>query len=494
MRQSGILMHISSLPGPDGVGSLGKEAFEFADFLRSAGMTIWQVLPMGPTGYGESPYQSTSVYAGNPLLISLDRLVEEGFLTIRPGERYEPTDLSQVNYAEARAHKMKLLRAGFFLSEKPLREEIRRFEAENEWVRGFALFTALKQHFGGRKWNEWPDRAASRRDEKALHRYRIELDEEIRFHIWCQYIFDRQWQALKKYCNGLGISLFGDMPIYVAEDSADAWLHPEVFQLNRDGQPKRVAGVPPDYFSEDGQLWGNPLYRWTWLKFHGYHWWVGRMAHMAKMYDIVRVDHFIGFANYYSIPYGAPNARGGKWIIGPGKALFKKLKKELPGLDVVAEDLGEVNDRVRRLIAWTGYPGMRVLQFAFGGDDTNIHLPTVISENTAYYTGTHDNLTVRAWAESASKEELARAEKIVGFETIDEAPWAMVRMVMNSKARIAVAPMQDILGLGGEATMNHPGTVGGNWLWRMAPGAATPELAGKLNALNKEAKRREPKT
>ncbi len=494
MRQSGILMHISSLPGPDGIGSLGQEAFDFADFLREAGMTIWQVLPMGPTGYGESPYQSTSVYAGNPLLISIDRLVGDGLMEAPAEARFVPEDPETVDYAAVRARKMSLLRAGFAASEKRLAQELKRFEAEHDWVRGFALFTALKQRFGGRKWNEWPDKAASRRESAAMERYGRELDEEIRFHIWCQYVFDRQWRALKAYCNGLGISLFGDMPIYAAEDSADAWLHPEVFQLNRDGQPKRVAGVPPDYFSEDGQLWGNPLYRWTWLKFHGYGWWVARMARMAEMYDIVRVDHFIGFANYYSIPYGAPNARGGKWVIGPGKALFKKLRKKLPDLNVVAEDLGEVNDRVRRLIAWTGYPGMRVLQFAFGGDDTNIHLPAVISENTAYYTGTHDNLTVRAWAENASAEELKHAAQVVGFKTVEEAPWAMVRMVMMSKARIAVAPMQDILGLGAAATMNHPGTVGGNWLWRMKEGAATPELARRLNALNKESKRKEPKS
>ena len=359
----------------------------------------------------------------------------------------------------------------------------------------------MKHKLDLRQWNipyigqriQWPDKAAMRREDAALSRYRAELDGEIRFQVWCQYVFDRQWQALKKHCNDMGISLFGDMPIYAAEDSADAWLHPEVFQLNRDGQPKRVAGVPPDYFSEDGQLWGNPLYRWTWLRFHGYGWWVSRMARMAKLYDIIRVDHFIGFANYYSIPYGAPNARNGKWVVGPGKALFKKLKRKLPGLDVVAEDLGEVNDRVRRLIAWTGYPGMRVLQFAFGGDDTNIHLPANISENTAYYTGTHDNLTARSWAGGASKEELARAAAITGFKNAEEIPWALVRTVFMSKARIAVAPMQDLLGLGEEATMNHPGTVGGNWLWRMAPGAATPALAARLNALNRESDRREPK-
>ena len=492
MRQSGILMHISSLPGPDGIGSLGREAFQFADFLSAAGMTIWQVLPMGPTGYGESPYQSTSIYAGNPLLISIDQLAEEGLIVARPEHRFAPQDPERVDYAAVRAHKMKLLRDGFYWSEKKLREEIHAFERKNPWVRDFALFTALKEHFSGAMWTDWPDEAIQRREKKAMHKYKLELNEEVRFHIWCQFIFARQWRALKKYCNEKGIALFGDMPIYVAEDSADAWCHPEVFQLDKNRRPRRVAGVPPDYFSADGQLWGNPLYRWKWLRFHGYGWWVERMRHMAKMYDMSRVDHFIGFANYYSIPQGAPNARTGKWIIGPGKALFRKLKKELPGLNIVAEDLGVVNDRVRRLIAYTGYPGMKVLIFAFGGDDTNIHLPANVPENTAYYTGTHDNATALAWAESAPAEEFDRARRIVGFETKEEAPWALIRAVFQSRARIAMTPMQDVLGLGKEATMNHPGTVGGNWLWRMKPGAATLDLAGKLKELNWECDRRKP--
>ncbi len=493
MRQSGILMHISSLPGPDGIGSLGREAFEFADFLHAAGMTIWQVLPMGPTGYGESPYQSTSTYAGNPMLISLERLAEEGLATFDPAERFSPQNAEQVDYAAVRAHKGKLLRQAFSQSADRLSEEIRVFERDNPWARNFALFTALKARFGGMMWMKWPDAAARRREPEAMCRYRVELDGEIRFHLWCQYIFYRQWEALKAYCNGLDLSLFGDMPIYVAEDSADTWLNPEVFQLDRDYVPKRVAGVPPDYFSEDGQLWGNPLYRWTWLRFHGYGWWVKRMAHMAKMYDILRVDHFIGFANYYSVPHGASNARNGRWVIGPGKALFRTLKKRIPNLNVVAEDLGVVNDRVRRLIAFTGYPGMKVLTFAFGGDDSNIHLPANIPENTAYYTGTHDNVTVLGWAESASPEELRRAMDIVGFRAKEEAPWALVRTVLGSRARIAVVPMQDVLGHGAWATMNHPGTVGGNWLWRMKDGAADEALAVRLKALNDECDRRKPR-
>ncbi|MBQ9264459.1 MAG: 4-alpha-glucanotransferase [Clostridia bacterium] len=489
MRQSGILMHISSLPGPGGIGSLGREAYEFADFLHEAGMVIWQVLPMGPTGYGESPYQSTSVYAGNPLLISVEKLEEAGLFIRESGQEYMPDHLERIDYEAVRAHKMALLRAAFAQCEMKMQREMAAFIKENRWVQDFALFTALKNHFGGKMWTQWPDQGAKMHQKDALAKYRQELEEEIRFHLWCQCVFALQWQELKKYCNSLGISLFGDMPIYVAEDSADTWMEPKVFQLDKDRVPRRVAGVPPDYFSADGQLWGNPLYRWTYLWFRRYDWWVRRMGQMAKMYDIIRIDHFIGFANYYSIPHGAPNARGGKWVIGPGKKLFKRLQKELPGLDVVAEDLGAVNDRVRSLIAFTGYPGMKVLSFAFGADDANIHLPENIPENTAYYTGTHDNVTALARIETCSDVELDAAKRIAGFENKDDAPWAMIRTVFASRARIAVAPMQDVLSLGDWATMNRPGTVGGNWLWRMKPGAATKELARKLKQLNEETNR-----
>ena len=489
MRDCGILMHITSLPGPDGIGSLGKEAFEYADFLHKCGMTIWQVLPMGPTGYGESPYQSTSVYAGNPLLISLDRLAEQGYLLLREEERFVPENPEEVDYVQVRRHKLKLLRDSFYRSENTLKDEIRAFERENPWVKDFAVFTAIKEHFSGEMWTKWPDEGLRMRRPEALEKAKIELSEEIRFHLWCQTVFAMQWKALKDYCNGLGIRLMGDMPIYVAEDSADTWTHPEVFQLDHNRQPKRVAGVPPDYFSADGQLWGNPLYNWSRLKLHGYDWWVDRMAQMAKMYDIIRVDHFIGFANYWSVPQGAPNARGGKWVIGPGKALFKTFQKKLPGLDIVAEDLGEVNNRVRELVAFTGYPGMKVLIFAFGGEEENIHLPENIPENTAYYTGTHDNNTALGWAMAAPDEEIEYAGKKIGFKTREEAPWALIRTVYASRARIAVIPMQDALELPSWATMNHPGQTGGNWLWRMKPGAASDELAARLRAILRESKR-----
>ena len=489
MRQSGILMHISSLPGPDGIGSLGKEAYAFADFLHAANMGIWQVLPMGPTGYGESPYQSTSIFAGNPLLISIDTLAEQGYLDLENEERFVPENLEQVDFPAVREKKMALLRKAFAASERKLKKALDQFADENEWVRDFALFTAVKTHFDSVMWTKWPDRAIQMREEAALEKYRKKLSKEIRFQIWCQYIFAQQWYALKAYCNGLGIQLFGDMPIYVAEDSADTWTEPEVFQLDEDRVPRRVAGVPPDYFCEDGQLWGNPLYRWSFLKSKGYGWWVKRMAHMSKMYDIIRVDHFIGFANYYSVQHGAPNARKGSWIVGPGAELFKTLNKKLPGLNIVAEDLGVVNDRVRSLLAFTGYPGMKVLSFAFGADDSNMHTPENIPVNTAYYTNTHDNITALARVKTCTEEELKSAKEMTGFKALEDAPWAFVKTVYASKARIAMAAMQDVLGLDDWATMNRPGTVGGNWLWRMKPGAASPALARKLKKLNQECKR-----
>ena len=490
MRRSGILMHITSLPGPGGIGSLGKEAYAFADFLKASGMAVWQVLPLGPTGYGESPYQSSSVFAGNPMLISCAALREAGLVTYDDGEEFIPDDPERVDYPAVRESKEKLLRRCFAQSEGKLQKELADFRRENPWVEDFALFTALKARYGGVMWTKWPDREVRRRQPAALERCRRELDGEIRYHLFCQYLFFRQWFALKRYCNGLGIRLFGDMPIYVAEDSADTWTHPEAFQLDGEGVPKRVAGVPPDFFSADGQLWGNPLYRWFSLRLHGYGWWVERMAAMAKMYDIVRIDHFIGFANYYSVPQGAPNARTGKWIIGPGKSLFRTLERKIPGLNIVAEDLGCVNDRVRRLLTAVGYPGMRVLSFGFGGGEDNPHLPANYVTNSVVYTGTHDNDTVRGWIGTADDAALAQARQLLGFDKPEDGPAAFVRAVLASRADTAMIPMQDVLGLGGWARMNRPGTIGNNWLWRMAPGAATPELAQRLRRENEATNRR----
>jgi len=489
MRQSGILMHITSLPSPGGIGDLGREAYSFADFLHRSGMRIWQVLPIGPTGYGESPYQSPSAFAGNPLLISLPLLREEGLLSFEDREIYVPADPEKVDYEAVRKNKMALLRRAWQQSGARLEAEIAAFRQAQPWAEDYALYSALKELFGGEMWSRWQKKGIRNRRIWSRWIYRHKLQEEIGFHLFCQYLFRRQWMALKKYCNERDISLFGDMPIYVAEDSADTWTHPEVFQLDRRRLPVRVAGVPPDYFSEDGQLWGNPLYRWDYLKRKHFFWWVDRMRGMAELYDIVRVDHFIGFANYYSIPYGAKNARTGEWIDGPGRALFEELRKAVPGLRIVAEDLGEVNDKVRDLIRWTGYPGMRVMCFGFDGDETNPHFPANYIEHMVLYTGTHDNDTIRGWADKASPKALKFAEKTLDFKGPEKAAEAFTEACLRSPAETAVLPMQDVLGLGGEARMNLPGTTGGNWLWRMKPGAASEKVAERLLRLNRESGR-----
>ncbi len=491
MRTSGILMHITSLPSPGGIGSLGQEAYDFADFLQASGMRIWQVLPVGPTGYGESPYQSTSVFAGNPLLISCQLLRKEGLLHYTDDEELIPARDDVIDYSAVRTHKNSLLRRCFDESGNALKDEILAFRKEQPWVDDFALFTAVKEHFNSVMWTRWPDKSIMFRKPEAVKKYRDLLHREVDFHVFCQYLFRRQWTALKKYCSGKGILLFGDMPIYVAEDSADTWTHPEIFQLDKNRIPKRVAGVPPDYFSADGQLWGNPLYRWTYLRFvRRYDWWVERMRGMASLYDMVRIDHFIGFANYYSVPYGAPNARNGKWIIGPGKALFRRLQKEIPDIRIIAEDLGAVNQRVKRLMDFCGYPGMKVLTFGFDSDENNPHFIGCYRENTVAYTGTHDNDTVLGWAHKASPEVLRFAMDTLNFSSAEEAPGAFIRALFHTPCDTVVAPMQDILGLDGDARMNLPGTTGNNWLWRMKANSLTPELSLRLFSLNKETHRR----
>ena len=490
MRTSGILLHISSLPSSGGIGSMGPEAYAFADFLQASGMRIWQVLPVGPTGYGESPYQSSSVFAGNPLLISCVRLRQENLLDYTDEEEFEPADPEKVDYDSVRKNKDMLLRRCFSQSGEKLSREIEEFRRENSWADDFALFTALKQHFGGAMWTKWPDEEIRRRKPGALIRYQKELKPEIDYQVFCQYLFRRQWFSLKKYCNDRSIMLFGDMPIYVAEDSADTWTHPEIFQLDRNLVPKRVAGVPPDYFSADGQLWGNPLYRWTYLRFcRRFDWWIERMKGMSRLYDMIRIDHFIGFANYYSVKNGMPNARKGKWVVGPGKSLFKRLEQEVPGIRIIAEDLGCVNNRVRRLLDWCGYPGMKVLTFGFDSDESNPHFIGHYQHNTVAYTGTHDNDTVLGWAEKADPKALAFAEKTLGFSGIAQAPEAFVRALFRSPCDTVIIPMQDILGLSGSARMNYPGLTGGNWLWRMKPDSLTLDLSMKLFALTKETDR-----
>lgn len=485
MRRSGVLMHITSLDSPGGIGTMGKSAYAFADFLEKAGLTVWQVLPIGPTGYGESPYQSASTFAGNPMLIDLDALVAEGLLDRAPDA--SPAGAQAVDFDRVREEKRALLRRSFLQSFEKARTEVDAFTREETWLKDYALFMAVKRHFGDRMWSEWPDRSIRMREKDTLQRYARELAPEVDYHRYVQYLFFRQWRRLKAYVNQKGIRLFGDMPIYVAEDSSDTWANPALFQLDEALRPARVAGVPPDYFSADGQRWGNPLYNWKTLRKRKFDWWLQRLAAAGRMFDWLRIDHFIGFANYYSIPAACPTAREGRWEKAPGFALFRRVRRELPGLRIVAEDLGEVGPRVKRLLKKCGYPGMKVLVFGFDSDEGNPHFPGNIVRNSIVYTGTHDNDTALGWWEKADGSVRGLAERhLPGGADIAE---RLIECAFQSVADTAIVPMQDFLHLGGEARMNYPGTVGGNWLWRMLPGAASDALAREIRLLNRRTHR-----
>ena len=480
MRESGILLHITSLPSRGGIGTLGKEAFAFIDFLHDAGMQVWQVLPVGPTGYGESPYQSASTYAGNPMLIDLTALQAQGLLDSADF----PTlpDDALVDFETVRAQKDALLRKAF--SRVQDFSATQAFAQSHAWAADYALFMALKTHFGGVSWQSWPQEIRLR-NKAALDTLRQELQQEIDYHLFVQQLFFAQWADMRAYAAKQGVKLFGDMPIYVAEDSADAWANPEIFQMDADKRPIKVAGVPPDYFSADGQLWGNPLYDWKALRRRRYDWWIARLNAMGELFDYLRVDHFIGFANYYAIPAGAKNARVGEWIKGPGRKLFRRVRREVRGVRIIAEDLGAVNGRVRRLLRYCGYPGMKIITFAFDGGDDNVNLPQHHTKNCLAYTGTHDNNTALGWwKQDASPEAKAKAARMLGLRAGDDPVGKMIALAFASPAEMAIIPMQDFLRLDQSARMNMPGTVGGlNWRWRMTqrPPEAVKEEILRLN-------------
>lgn len=480
MRQSGVLLHITSLPSEGMFGTLGKEAYSFVDWLKKAGMSIWQVLPVGPTGYGDSPYQSTCTHAGSIYMIDLNKLKEDGYLTHDLGSYLNS---SETDIERAKKNHVRALRKSFEESYRRVKSDVDAFVLSHPDIADYALFMAVKDYFGGKMWTEWPDIAIRMREEKALAHYGRILSDEVDFYKYTQFLFFKQWTSLKSYANKNGVSIFGDIPIYVSEDSSDTWASPEMFQLNKDRKPTKVAGVPPDYFSEDGQLWGNPLYDWKKHKKTGYTWWLNRLKTTLDLYDMVRVDHFIGFANYYSIRAGAPNARVGKWEKAPGKSFFRTVKRKLPELNVIAEDLGVVSKRVQRLLRFCGYPGMRVLSFGFGGGTDNPHFLANVIENSICYTGTHDNDTLIGWWSTLDENSKKFAlENLPERETISD---SLIEAAIGSPARISVIPIQDILNLDGSARMNTPGTVGGtNWRWRMEKGMLTDELAEKYHELN----------
>lgn len=483
MRSCGILMHITSLPSPYGIGTFGEEAEKFADWLKSAGQKYWQVLPIGPTGYGDSPYQPFSTFAGNPLLIDLDELVENGYITKEMCEAADfGADPSYVDFEKVTRTKMKLLREAF----KSFTDDVGYTSftiEEKDWLDDYALFTALKEKFGGKPWTEWNEDIKLRVPE-AMEVYRKELSEEIRFVKFVQYIFFRQWDRFHRYCNKNGIQIIGDIPIYVSPDCADVWAQPELFELDERRNPSRVAGVPPDYFSATGQLWGNPLYNWKEMKKDGYKWWLKRIGKASDCFDMLRIDHFRAFDTYYAIPFGHKTAEHGTWEKGPGMDLFNAIKLDLGDVNIIAEDLGDIFDSVKELLKESGFPGMRVLQFGFNPENCdNDHLPHHYPENCVAYTGTHDNATIMQWYKEADDRSRAMAKRYLHPYLFERLNMCFIRHVYASPASLAIIPMQDVIGLGKEGRMNVPSTLGGNWNWRMTAGSATAARADKLRDL-----------
>ena len=481
-RSSGILMPISSLPSPHGIGTLGAEARKFVDFLADAGQSWWQILPVGPTSYGDSPYQSFSAYAGNPYLIDLDLLCEDGLLT--PAEVNAVswgTNPARVDYSAIYNGRFPLLHLAMERGWERDADKVKAFSEENDaWLPDYALFMALKRHFGMSAWTEWPDEDIRLRRPEAVARYREELADDIRLFTYIQYLFFRQWEALRSYAHEKGIGIIGDLPIYVAMDSADVWADPRAFQLDERNVPAEVAGVPPDYFTADGQLWGNPLYDWDAMKADGYTWWIRRIAGASRLYDILRIDHFRGLESYWAVPYGETTAKVGRWVKGPGMDLMNVLTEKFPNIQFIAEDLGYLTPEVRQLLEDSGLPGMKVLQFAFDSREAANYLPHTYPRHCVCYAGTHDNSTLMGWKDEAAPADIAMAREYLGLHDEEGFNWGVLRGGQSSVADLFIAQMQDYLGLGSEARMNTPGILGGNWQWRMLPGQITDELTARI--------------
>ncbi len=486
MRKSGILLPVSSIPSKYGIGTFSKQAYEFIDQLEKAGQSYWQILPLGPTGYGDSPYQSFSTFAGNPYYIDLETLVEEGYLTVEDCEACDfGDDVRYIDYEKIYLSRFKVLRKAFHNSHVEEEEAFQKYVEENSfWLEDYALYMAVKNSFDGVSWIEWEEDIKLRRPE-AMERYRKEYAEEVEFFKFQQYLFTKQWTALKAYANQKKIRIIGDIPIYVAFDSADTWANSELFQLDDTLTPIAVAGCPPDAFSATGQLWGNPLYRWEYHKETAYEWWMKRIDYCYRLYDVVRIDHFRGFDEYYSIPYQDETAEFGHWEKGPGYDIFKTMKARLGNKAVIAEDLGYLTDSVIKLVKKTGYPGMKILQFAFDSREESDYLPHNYGTNSVVYTGTHDNDTTLGWYSVLNRKDKAFAKKYLDIRTRKDVQWVFIRAAMGSVSDTCVIPMQDYLGLGAEARTNVPSTLGTNWKWRMLPGEFTDELAERIYDMTK---------
>ena len=486
MRRSGMLLPISSLPSKYGIGSFSKEAYDFIDVLRDSGQSLWQILPLGPTGHGDSPYQSFSTFAGNSYFIDLDELVKEGVLTEEECNSYDWGNNTQyIDYEKIYSSRFKILRIAYIRSNINENEMFESYCKENEWwLHDYALYMAIKDSFNGKSWIEW-DNDIRTREQEAIHRYEEELKDEINFYKYQQYLFSNQWNKLKSYANKEGISIIGDIPIYVAFDSADTWSNPELFQLDNEGNPVAVAGCPPDAFSETGQLWGNPLYSWDYHKDTNYEWWIKRIEYSFKLYDVVRIDHFRAFDEYYSIPYGEETAVNGAWKQGPGIELFECIKENLGNVNIIAEDLGFLTESVKQLLSDTGYPGMKILQFAFDSREDSDYLPHNYNNNCIVYTGTHDNDTVVGWYKEINSEDKNMCIDYMNSKHTEENEihWDFICLAMRSVADTCIIPVQDYLGLGSEARINIPSMLGDNWKWRMEKDSFSKPMIEKIKML-----------
>jgi 4-alpha-glucanotransferase len=494
-RKSGILLHPTSLPCGSGIGDLGPEAYRFVDFLAETGQSLWQVLPLGPTGYGDSPYQCFSAFAGNPLLISLEGLVNEGLLPASDLDTQPHFPRRHADYGAAIDFKLRMLWSAYHSfrnsASAEAHAEFQTFvENARAWLEPYAIFRSIKDHHQGMAWTEW-DVHLREREDRALHFWRENHAVEIEGHQFFQYTFFKQWIAVAKYANENGIQIIGDLPIFVAHDSADVWANPELFHLDESGRPTKVAGVPPDYFSETGQLWGNPLYRWDVMERSGYQWWLDRIRAALQLVDVIRLDHFRGFESYWAVPAGEPTAVNGQWEPGPGRSLFDTVRRVLGDLPIIAEDLGLITEEVNALREALKFPGMRILQFAFGTDpQADSFRPYNYPRDCVVYTGTHDNDTTVGWFRGVGAGDSTRTSSEVDEErrvVLDylgtdgsEINWDFIRLAQASVARTAIIPLQDVLGLGGEARMNTPARESGNWSWRFERGDLTQAVRERL--------------
>jgi 4-alpha-glucanotransferase len=487
-RACGVLLPIFSLSSAYGIGTFSKEAYEFVDFLKEAGQSYWQILPLGQTSYGDSPYQSFSTFAGNPYFIDIETLIEQGLLTKSDADKCDFGGSEEyIDYEKMYRSRFKLLMIAYDNRDKAkdaaaLKKnfEVFKKDKDNDWLFDYALFMALKNAYDGRAWNTWEEGVRLRKStaiKEATRKYAKEID----FYCFLQYLFSEQWSRLKGYANERGIDIIGDIPIYVAFDSADTWANPELFLLDKKNTPIDVAGCPPDAFSATGQLWGNPLYRWDYHKKTGYKWWMKRIAQCYRLYDVVRIDHFRGFDEFYAIPYGNATAEIGEWRKGPGIDLFNTMKKELGEKRVIAEDLGFLTPSVIKLVQKTGFPGMKILQFAFDSREESDYLPHNYTKNCIVYTGTHDNDTTRGWFDKLPRNDKRFAKEYLGIHYAKDAVWECIRSAFASVSDTAIIPMQDYLELPGYARINTPSTLGGNWVWRMKKDALTKELCQKMH-------------